>query len=228
MSKQENCWLKQEELCDKTSCNKFCLQFIKLDTLYNNALISEQNRKHIALRVDNDGSDDQAFSQLKNIENSIIDFVNNGQNLFIYSNTFGCGKTSWSLRMIQSYFNKIWYRADLTCKALFISVPRFLLAIKDNISATNDYATYIQNNVLKADLVVWDDIGTKIGTEFEISHLLSIIDARISAGKSNIYTTNLVDSELVKSLGDRLYSRIVNYSNYVIELKGKDKRGINK
>ena len=58
--------------------------------------------------------------------------------------------------------------------------------------------------------------------------ILSIIDSRISAGKSNIYTTNLVDSELVKSLGDRLYSRIVNYSNYVIELKGKDKRGLNK
>lgn len=228
MREQENCWLKQEDLCDKSCCNKFCLQYVKLNTLYNNALVSIPNRKHLALRVDNDGSDDEAFSQLKSIENNIVDFIKDGQNLFIYSGTFGCGKTSWSFRMIQSYFNKIWYRADLTCKALFISVPRFLLAIKDNINSTNEYASYIQENVLKADLVVWDDIGTKVGTEFEISHLLSIIDARISAGKSNIYTTNLVDNELVKSLGDRLYSRIVNYSNYVIELKGKDKRGLNK
>lgn len=228
MQGQENCWLKQEEQCDKSCCNKFCLQYVKLNTLYNNALVSIPNRKHLALRVDNDGCDDEAFSQLKTIENSIVNFVKNGQNLFIYSSNFGNGKSSWALRMIQSYFNKIWYRADLSCKALFISVPRFLLAIKDNINTTNEYASYIQENVMNADLVVWDDIGTKVGTEFEISHLLSIIDARISAGKSNIYTTNLVDNELVKSLGDRLYIRIVNYSNYVIELKGKDKRCLNK
>ena len=47
--------------------------------------------------------------------------------------------------------------------------------------------------VTKCDLVVWDDIGSKNGTEFEVSHLLSIIDQRINNGKSNIEFVNVVN-----------------------------------
>ena len=32
----------------------------------------------------------------------------------------------------------------------------------------NEYITHIKKYVTDCDLVVWDDIGTKIGTEFEI------------------------------------------------------------
>ncbi len=109
---------------------------------------------------------------------------------------------------------------------LFISVPRFLLELKSNISEKSEYVEHINNNVLDCDLVIWDDIATKLGTEFELSHLLSIIDTRINNGKSNMFTSNLSGVELNKALGDRLYSRIQNYSDVVIELQGKDKRGI--
>ena len=223
---QKDCWLK--ERCNKIDCNSFCLRFCKLNYLYDQALVPPASRKHRGLFIDSDGNDAEAFSKLKDIETNIDDFVSSGKNLFLYSSNYGNGKTSWSLRMIESYFNNIWLKSDLKCKVLFINVPRFLLALKDNISSTNEYAEHILNNVNDCDLVVWDDIGTKVGTEFEISHLLSIIDSRLGAGKSNIYTTNLINSELSKSLGERLYSRIVNYSNYVIELKGKDKRGLDK
>jgi DNA replication protein DnaC len=98
--------------------------------------------------------------------------------------------------------------------------------LKSNISKESEYIKHIQENILDCDLVVWDDIATKLGTEFELSHLLSIIDTRINNGKSNMYTSNLYGVELSKALGDRLYSRIVNYSDAIIELKGRDKRGI--
>ena len=58
-----------------------------------------------------------------------------------------------------------------------------------------------------------------------MSHLLSIIDARLNNNKSNIYTSNLDREDLHSFLGDRLYSRIYNYST-CIEFVGKDKRGI--
>ena len=128
--------------------------------------------------------------------------------------------------MVEAYFNKIWLKSELKCKVLFISVPRFLLELKSNISEKSEYVEHINENVLDCDLVVWDDIATKLGTEFELSHLLSIIDTRINNGKSNMFTSNLSGVELNKALGDRLYSRIQNYSDVVIELQGKDKRGI--
>jgi DNA replication protein DnaC len=108
---------------------------------------------------------------------------------------------------------------------LFISVPRFLLALKDSISNKSSYIDYIKDNVLLADLVVWDDLGNKLGSEFELSHLLNIIDNRISLGKSNIYTSNLNRQQLYTALGERLTSRVANMS-IDIELYGSDKRNL--
>ena len=78
-------------------------------------------------------------------------------------------------QMVKSYFNKIWLKSPLKCRALFINVPRYLLAIKDNISQKSEYVQHIKENVLDADLVVWDEVGTKGLTQFEHENILNII-----------------------------------------------------
>ena len=211
-------------MCNHKDCDKdFCLRKFKMDTLYSKALMTESQKQHITLRVDEDNTDLEQFKQLATIEQNILTFVNEGKNLYLHSANCGNGKSSWSLRLIEAYFNKIWARTDLKCRALFISVPRFLLALKDNITAKSDYIDYIKENVLEADLVIWDDIAAKMGSEFELNHLLNIIDNRISLGKSNIYTSNLNRQQLYNALGKRLTSRIANMS-LDIELFGADKR----
>ena len=177
------------------------------------------------MRLDNDGLDKDNFDYLATIEKNILNFVKDGGSLYIYSSTTGNGKTSWALRMIQAYLNKIWYESELTCRALFINVPRYLLALKDNISQKSDYVAHIKENVLDADLVVWDEVGTKGLTQFEHENILNIINARIDLGKANIYTSNLSDEELHQAVGDRLYSRIAIASDGV-ELFGSDKRAL--
>ena len=151
--------------------------------------------------------------------------MTNGNNLYIYSKNVGNGKTSWALRLLRQYINKVWYKKEIKPIALFVHVPTFLLELKSSLDKDNDYINHILNNVRKCDLVVWDDIGNKAGTVFETDYLLSLIDSRINNNKSNIYTSNLNQTELHEALGDRLYSRIFNYSD-CIELVGKDKRGI--
>jgi len=219
----EDCWLKNN--CNRVDCDKFCMRYYKLNYLYNSALISDKQRQHLALRIDADGSDSEAFSQLKQIENNIEDFIREGNNIYIYSKQAGCGKTSWTLRLIQAYFNKIWFKCSLSCKGLFINVPKFLLSLKDNLSEKNEYIEHIKENILDADVVIWDDIGTKVITSFESENLLSMIDARISSNKSNFFTSNLNEDELHEALGDRLYSRIVN-SGLTFKFVGSDKRGV--
>jgi DNA replication protein DnaC len=194
-----------------------------MDSLYSAALISDSQKKRITLRVDADGTDLEQFKQLAAIENDIVNFVKEGKNLYLHSANCGNGKSSWSLRLAQAYFNKIWARSESSCRVLFISVPRYLLAIKDNISNRNTYAEYIKENVLEADLVIFDDLAAKMGSEFELTHLLNIIDNRISLGKSNIYTSNLNRQQLYNALGERLTSRVANMS-IDIELFGADKR----
>lgn len=210
--------------CNHKDCDKdFCLRKYKMDSLYSAALMTDSQKQHITLRVDDDGTDFEQFKVLASIEQNIVNFITEGKNLYLHSSNCGCGKTSWSLRLAEAYFDKIWARTDATCRVLFISVPRFLLALKDNISAKNSYVDYIKENVFEADLVIWDDIAAKMGSEFELTHLLNIIDNRLALGKSNIYTSNLNRQQLYTALGERLTSRVANMS-LDIELFGTDKR----
>ena len=218
-----NCYLKAS--CNGKDCNTFCIRKYKMDSLYSAALITESQRQHIALRVDTDGTDLEQFKQLAGIEQNICKFVEEGKNLYLHSAIPGNGKSSWSLRLVEAYFNKIWARSEIKCRVLFISVPRFLLAIKDNITNKSEYVEYIKENVLEADLVIWDDIAAKIGSEFELTHLFSIIDNRLALGKSNIYTSNLNRQQLYTAIGERLTSRVANMS-IDIELFGSDKRNL--
>jgi DNA replication protein DnaC len=194
-----------------------------MDSLYSAALITDTQKQHIALKIDQDGTDLEQFNQLASIEQNIVNFITEGKNLYLHSAIPGNGKSSWSLRLAEAYFNKIWARSEVKCRVLFISVPRFLLALKDSITNKNTYVDYIKDNVLEADLVIWDDIAAKMGSEFELTHLLSLIDNRIALGKSNIYTSNLNRQQLYVALGERLTSRVATMS-IDIELFGADKR----
>ena len=175
-------------------------------------------------KTQDDKSDDEIYKKLIKIENNIKQFVDEGGNIFLYSSICGNGKTSWAIRLLCSYFNVAWVKSNpLVCEGLFINVPRFLIALKDNISNYNEYADYIIHNVMDASLVVWDEVATKSLTPYEHEQLLTLINARLDAKKSNIYTSNLTPQELGIALGDRLYSRIVNASQN-FEFKTQDKR----
>lgn len=222
----QECFLFEE--CNHKYCDAgFCLRKYKLDGLYEAALIPQALRKHLVLRIDQDDTDLEEFKKLAGIESTILDFVKNGRSLFIHSSNSGNGKTSWALRLIQAYFNEVWPQVDTTCHALYISVPRFLIALKDSISRPSEYIDYIKENILQADIILWDDIAAKTGTDYEINQLLGFIDGRIAAGKANIYTSNQNAAEMYESLGSRLTSRVANMSTDV-ELHGADKRYLNK
>lgn len=219
------CWLLDQ--CNKKDCNTFCLRRFKLDYLYTQSLLSYEQRQRVSLRLDSSLLDKKAFDRLRDIELQIVDFVGKGENLYLWSSMTGNGKTAWAVRLIQAYFNKIWPSSNLTCRALFINVPKFFLSLKDSLSEKNDYITQIKTNVLNADLVVWDEVALKTLTPFEMENLLSLINNRIELGKANIYTSNISPEGLLELVGDRLYSRIINRSE-VWEFREGDKRKLTK
>ncbi len=217
-----NC--KKYKLSEYVSSD-YCVRQFKMNALFDMSLLTDRQRRWLPLRYDADGTDRDQFVRLNEIAQNASTFVENSSSLYLYSMGCGNGKTSWSVRIIQEYIRQIWYKVDLTPKVLFINVPKFFLMLKDNITKQNDYIAHIKEYAATCDLVVWDDIGTKMGTEFEVENLLNIINNRIDAGKANIYTSNITPDQLRARVGDRLYSRIVNMSE-VIELRGADKRGI--
>lgn len=220
---RDNCKkFQKDKFCEQQDC--FCMRLFKIDSLFNHTLLSDKQRLYIPLYTDKDETDLDNFKLLKGIEQHIIEFINNGKNLYIHSTITGNGKTSWAIRMIQAYIYRIWPERDVEdCVALFINVPRFLLSLKDNITTKSEYIEYIKNNIFDADIVVWDEVGVKTLSDYDHENLLNLINTRLDEGKCNIYTSNLTSNELREKVGDRLYSRIANLSTD-IELFGADKR----
>ena len=223
-STKEKCWYLS--VCDKARCgDTFCIRHYKMDCLISMACMEGNQRYPVKLVLDADKIDKDAFNKLKEIQSDINHFIRDGKNLIIYGEKTGTGKTGWSKKLILSWFDSIWATSDIECRGLFVSLPKLLTAQKSNITHPDEYFQYVNENIIKADVVVWDELNYKDMTEFEHSYILDIIDQRISIGKSNIFTTNLSLEATSKKLGARLSSRILGKS-IKIELKGKDKRGL--
>ena len=220
--------------CKKKDCeiwqditNNFCMRYFKVDKILDNAMLSPKQRKDIKLVLDSDKSDYKSYKELNSFKDSILDRVEDNNNLYIYSEITGNGKTSWAIKLLTEYVKKNWINIQINSRpVLFINVPQYLLELKLNIRSQSEYVQIVQDNFLKADLIVWDDIGTKTASDFELEYLLSMIDNRQRLErKIDIYTSNIIPTELQKYVGDRLASRILNTSQ-LIEFKGQDKRGL--
>lgn len=210
--------------CNHKDCDRLCQRKIKLSYLLETSRLPESNWVDKKLCVDSDGTDIAEFNQLAEIKTKIVSFVKNGANLYLHSSNSGNGKTSWAAKLALTYLDRTWKSYDFSeCAILFVDVPNFLDKLKQSFSNPSTDVQQMLNNIAKADLVIWDDIAAKSGTEYEINKLLGLINDRIVKNKANIYTSNLNTNQVYDALGSRLASRICNYS-IDIELHGADKR----
>ena len=170
--------------------------------------------------------DMEAFSSLKEIEDTIKEFVSEGRNLYICSNNAGNGKTSWASRLLIAYlrtFNELTFYEE-KCPALFINVSRFLqerkMAIDNKDQALIEKVQFIDSNILTANLVIFDDIADKKISDYDADLLYYWIDGRTANMKSCIYTSNLLPEELKNNITEKLWSRIIGYSTIIKFIDG--------
>lgn len=168
-----------------------------------------------------------AFEYLDSIKNDIVDFVQSGQQLYLYSPSYGNGKTSWSIKLMQNYFNAIWEGNGYKQRGIFLHVPTFLLDLKRSISTPNETFQELIHALDEVDLVIWDDIASIKLSDYDYTMLLSHIDQRLLKKKCNIYTGNITGKRLEEVLGQRLASRISS-SSHLVEFRGGDRRKSNK
>lgn len=219
---RSKCWYlgncKKEETPE---CCHACLRYMEMHYLMNNSGIPPSKQKPILLTPSK--VDLESFLFLKSIKEDIVNFVNNGESLYIYSTNFGNGKTSWALKLLHNYFNEVWLGNSFRCRGMFIHVPTFLTKIKEGISCKDEQFDLMKKRLKEVDLVVWDDIASTSLGDFDHTNLLTYIDIRKLSELSNIYTGNLEQGQLVKALGNRLSSRVWNDSSRV-EFIGADRR----
>ena len=184
----------------------------------DNSGLSKKRQQPIQL----DGSKDpKAFQLLAEIKDDIVNFVDNGESLYIFSEYTGNGKTSWAIKLLLKYFDSIWAGNGFRIRGMFVHVPTMLSKIKN---FDDPLLKSYKENLSNADVIIWDDIASTKLSDFDRNQLLLFIDQRVSEGLSNIYTGNITSQQaLENAVGDRLASRIWNMST-LVEFKGKDRR----
>ena len=220
MVKQRNtdCWYSK--IC-KDDCTN-CITYLQLDWQMKNSGLPTSKQRVINLYVnEHNKCDTRAFEQLSNIKKSIVDYVETGHNLYICGNNPGNGKTSWAIKLLQSYFHHKAHGNYEHLLGMYVSTVELLLKLKD---FNNPLPARYKELLETVDVVVWDDIAITGISQYDFTQLYSIINNRIFAEKANIYTSNITNSaQLEKVLGSRLASRIYGASE-IIELKGMDMR----
>lgn len=219
---KEGCWYKAA--CNKYNteeCYQGCLRYMEMHFLMETSGIPV-NRQHPVLLTP-DIKDVQAFVFLKGIKDDIVNFVNNGENLYIWGKGFGNGKTTWGIKLTTSYFDQIWCGNGFKTRALFVNVPIFLTKIREGISYQDPDFEAFKRLVGSVPLVVWDDIAATNIKDFDYGNLHAYLETRKLNGLSNIFTGNLDFEELQEKVGQRLASRIWNDSA-VVEFSGRDRR----
>lgn len=213
------CWYKR--ICTE-KCSENCIRYKLMYSLFKQSNLPEAlwNYKELICHE----KDFSVYKKLQAKSDAILNFIEAGNNLYIYSENCGNGKTTWAIRLMYSYFDKIWHKSCFDCKALFVSVPKFLYNCKRSISQDVKGFEELCNLISDVDLVIWDDIGEMKASDYEHQILFQYIDDRINSKKSNIYTSNKNKEQLEDVLGVRLASRIYNCSECV-EFLEEDKRG---
>lgn len=186
-------------------------------------------------------ADAESFLRLQHVKEDIDHFVRTGENLFLFSNGTGNGKTSWACNIGKEYIVKYAYNYADPIPVMYVSVTEFITMIKDGFSdpVIRAQALELGEKIKRANLVIWDDLATKMFSEYDMNLIYVYINHRVENMKSNIYTSNVsgvpkrtisqngavleTPSDLELMIGARLYDRIYGYSS-VIEVKGPSYR----
>ena len=203
------CWYEAGCNLKTDFCEKTCHRYLQMNYLINNCGMKNADRflKPISpAKIDVD-----AYLQLQEIKDNIVQFVEESRNLYIISHNLQTGKTTWSLKIMYKFFDEIWAGNGFVQRGYFIHVPEFVNKTKSFQYKDSDEFKKLDKAIKEVDLVVWDDISSLELNSNKQSFINMYIDKRMLEGKSNIFNGMYLDKEMgPKCLGMKSYSRLNN------------------
>ena len=98
----QNCWYKR--ICTE-QCSENCIRYKLMYSLFKQSQLPEALWQYKVLECKD--KDYNSFKKLQAKSDDILQFISAGNNLYIYSENCGNGKTTWAIRLMYSYFDKI-------------------------------------------------------------------------------------------------------------------------
>lgn len=142
-------------------------------------------------------------------------FYEGSDNIIFFGRT-GVGKTHLSLAIANEVIKKGF-------NVLYDSTLNYLNQIEKEHFGRSDSYDDTLSQLLSADLLILDDLGSEFTTQFYTSTIYNIINTRINRNLPTIISTNLSQDEILKRYDERVASRLfATYKSF--ELVGKDIR----
>ena len=168
---------------DECTFDSFSLDYYSSEPLENSIVPRERAQKIL----------DSAHKYAQN-------FSLNSKNLLFLGKT-GLGKTHLSLAIANVVINKGFY----VCYGTSQNICEDL---QSELFGRGDTAYYSKQQILGCDLLILDDLGTEIDSQYSIATLYNIINSRILSKKPTVISTNCELSELLEKYDQRITSRI--------------------
>ena len=211
-----------------------CLQQKILDAKYNDSNVStakNQTFETFDLNLYSDVANKEKYNStisprknMENIKKVTLNFVDNfdDENVknLLFSGGTGLGKTYLSNCIVSSLLNK-------GKTVIYQTAPVMLDKLIAEMFDKNNVSNSFSENLLTADLLVIDDLGTETMNSLKFSELYKIINTRLlnqnNKVTKTIISTNLSLQQLFETYDERLVSRFVGHYN-IFKFFGEDIR----
>lgn len=145
----------------------------------------------------------------------------------LFTGPTGTGKT-WKATEILGKFDGGDTHKDIwTYKIKDAKFKQYVKNNMLNLRPPQDYVNsvilYPLEMMLRAKVLLFDDVGVSDVTDAYLRDFTYIIDERIEKGLTTIFTTNLKKEELKEKLNERILSRLL-FNTDVVVFTGKDRR----
>ncbi len=147
------------------------------------------------------------------------DFENHADNLFLYGNP-GLGKTFLSSAIANTLLKR-------GISVLYQSAGQIVEILSDARfgRGESDTCAFLKDQLLKADLLIIDDLGTEFINAMTDADMFYVVNSRILAEKSTIISTNLSLPDIERVYSNRMLSRIMGHFT-PLYFYGKDIRSM--
>lgn len=199
----------EPDMPDYPKCKKSCPMYLGMNFLMQNCGMPDAYPYIIRLTPPDE--DIEAFKKLGDIKDNIDEFIKYGNNILIESIKAQTAKTTWSLKLMYRYFDKIWVGNGFTIRGYFVHVPSFLNDLKNYKYINSDDFRTKDKLIKNVDIVIWDDLIQPLNQEEQIT-LTSYISRRILEKKSNIF-----NGRVVKNRSNLIGNRLDEYLNLANE-----------
>lgn len=144
---------------------------------------------------------------MKNIVNQCLRYMTNfnstSENLLFYGNP-GTGKTFLSHCVAKELIDNGYFIVYKTSEELI----KNLKDIRFNSNVT------LEDHLINCDLLIIDDLGTEVSSEFAISELFNLLNTKLLRNKKMLISSNFSLDELLSIYSERITSRL--FGNFTL------------